>query len=482
MANKKASSGGIKDKIGIAREFESVDFGDKRLKKRLTKIAEQFASAPEANIPQACGDWAGSKASYRFFDNDGVKAADILGAHRRATLERMRAERVIFAIQDTTSLNYSGHRQTQGLGPIGNNKEKTLGLIVHSTLAVNESGLALGLLDAAFHARKPEEFRSKTRGRNRQRIQEKESYKWLSALEALDAGVRGLPEQTRVVSLSDRESDLYELFLAAILGKESGGRVDLLVRASQRRRIEQSERYLWDWLPRTPRMASLMLQVPRAAGRRERTASLSIRFCKVTLRPPVDRQKYQKQQRTLDLWAIEAREEHPAAGLEPLCWRLLSTMEVGSLEQALEKVRWYTLRWQIEVFHKVLKNGCRVQERQLESAERLKRCLALDMVVAWRILILSKLGRKTPELPADILFQECEWKALYCHKHKTRRVPVRPPTLGDALKWVAQLGGFLARRSDGHPGPVVLWRGLKRLEDITNTWLLFNKNKLVGND
>ena len=176
------------------------------------------------------------------------------------------------------------------------------------------------------------------------------------------------------------------------------------------------------------------------------------------------------------LWAIEAREENRPKGATAICWRLLTTLETNTLAQALEKVR-----WQIEVFHKVLKSGRQAEDRQLETAARLRRSLALDMVVAWRIFALTKMGRKTPKSPASAIFTEPECQALYAYIHKTRRVPDQPPTLGQVLRWVAGLGRFLGRKGDGNPGPTVLWRGMSRLADITKAWETFNQPELVGN-
>jgi len=469
-------------KMWVEQEFKSLDLLDQRLKKRAIRIAADFAAAPQSGIPQASGgDWGRTKAAYRFFDNDAVRSEALLAAHREATLERMSRESLVFAIQDTSFLNFTTHPCTEGLGPIGNNREKTIGLIAHSTLALSENGLALGLLDVAISVRDREHFQSKTKARNREPIQAKESYKWLQAYEAVNKAVAQLPPQTRVVSISDRESDIYELFLSAQEHHAQGGRVELLVRAKHQRQIEADDALLWDHVGQQARAAKLVVAVPRQPGRRARQATLSIRFCAVRLSAPVDRQKYQKLCTVLSLWAVEAREENPPAGVPALCWRLLTTVELSNCKEAIEKVRWYTLRWQIEVFHKILKSGCHAEERQLENAQRLKRVLMMDMIVAWRILALSKMGRQRPGSPASVLLTEAEWKALYCYVEKTSKAPVEPPNLGQALRWVAHLGGFLGRRSDADPGPVVLWRGLQRLSDITQSWLLFQEDRNVGN-
>lgn len=462
------------------REFDSFNVGDPRIKKRLIQVTEDFVAAPQANIPQASGSWPRTKAAYRFFSNEKVSETEILGAHRRATLERMRPERLILVAQDTTYLNFTTHPQTAGLGPIGNNRDKTIGLLAHSALALTEDGQPMGLLHVEFGARDRKQFKSKTRGRNRQPIEEKESYRWLKAYRSTCEAAREVGEATMVVSIADREGDIYELFLEA---RHQKSVAHLLIRAQHARRIAESEEDpLWQWLGQQPSAeGKLEIKVAAKAGQKARKATLSVRFAQVTIKAPVDRAKYQKLTEPLTLWAIEAREEFPPEGAAPICWRLLTTLETTTLAQALEKVRWYAVRWEIEVFHKVLKSGCQAEDRQLETAARLRRSLALDMVVAWRILALTKAGRKTPNSPARTLFTETECTALYAFVHKTRNVPDEPPTLGQVLRWVAGLGGFLGRKSDGNPGPTVLWRGMSRLADIAKAWEAFNQPELVGN-
>ena len=478
MANQIPSLTGD-SKLWAQEEFGKVLFKDKRLKSRLIKIAQAFAAAPQANIPQACGNWAATKASYRFFSQEGVTASQIMSSHREATLERMGEESLVFAVQDTTYLNFTTHRQTSGLGPIGNNADKTIGLMVHSTLVLNASALALGVLEMAVSARDPKQFAIKSKGCNRQKVEDKESFKWIQGVAALEAAAQRLPAQTRVVSIADREGDFYELFLA--WQKQPNRRVDLLIRGRHERALEGSTEGLWQSLAKAPRAASMVVQVPRQPGVSARAATLSIRFAKVRVAAPVDRQKYQKLCEPLELWAIEAKEEDPPQGVAAISWRLLTSMALHHAADAMEKVRWYTLRWQIEVFHKVLKSGCKVEQRQLESASRLERCLALDMVVAWRILALSKVGIETPGVSAGALLAEEEWKALSCYVHKTNTPPKEPPNLGQAVRWIGQLGGFLGRKGDGNPGPIVLWRGLQRLHDLTEAWLLFHRQQTVGN-
>jgi hypothetical protein len=263
------------------------------------------------------------------------------------------------------------------------------------------------------------------------------------------------------------------LFAAALVPAEGPG-VHLLVRAQHNRGVEHPQHELWKLLGAQRVSAQLSVKVPRQPdGRPERRAMLAVRFTEVTLRPPCLKQN----QPPLTLWAVEAREMRPPRGVEPVCWRLLSTLPVTSAEQAVEKVRWYAQRWQIEVIHKILKSGCRLEQRQLETAPRLCRVAMLDLIVAWRILGLTKAARETPDAPASDWLAVNEWQALGAYFETTSSPPPTPPSLRQAVRWIARLGGFLARRGDGEPGPVVIWRGLQQLRAITAAWIRFGHAK-----
>jgi hypothetical protein len=430
-------------------------------------VATDFALHPTASIPQASGSWAKAKAAYRFFDHDGVDPQEILAAHVQATIQRVGAHPIVLCVQDTTSLNYSTHPQTQGLGPIGNNRHKTIGLFLHSTLALTPSGQPLGLLHAQSWARSIKTFGRSSHQRNRTPRPEKESQKWLESFTACQ-GPAAQCAQTMMVNVADREGDLYDLFVAALAPKE-GPRVHLLVRAQHDRQVAHPQKYLWDLLAAQRVSGRLKIQVPPKDGQPGRLATLSIRFTAVTLRAPC----LKEDQPPLRLWAVEARESRPPKGATAICWRLLTTRPVENLEEALEKVRWYTQRWQIEVMHKVLKSGCQVEQRQLEKAVRLQRVAMVDLIVAWRVLGLCKAARETPEgLASDWLSAE-EWRALTCYMEERPKPPPQAPTIRQAVRWIAQLGGFLGRRGDGEPGPTVVWRGLQQLRAITASWKRF---------
>jgi hypothetical protein len=383
----------------------------------------------------------------------------------------MQAHPIVLCAQDTTTLNYSTHPQTQGLGPISNNRNKTIGLFLHATLALTPAGQPLGLLHARHWARSARTFGRSSHARNRTPRTRKESQKWLDSFSACQNLAAHCPHTT-LVNVADREGDLYDLFAAA-LTPTAGLPVHLLVRAQHNRQVAHPQKYLWDYLAAQRASARLQVRVPRKDGQPGRLATLTIRFAEVTLRPPC----LKADQAPLTLWAVEARELRPPKGAKAIGWRLLTTLPIRSVEAAVEKVRWYTQRWQIEVLHKVLKSGCKVEQRQLETAARLQRVVSVDLIVAWRVLALCKAGRETPEGLASDWLNAQEWRALWCYMNEQVKPPRTSPSLRQAVRWIAKLGGFLGRRHDGEPGPIVLWRGLQQLRAITAAWIRFGHEK-----
>jgi hypothetical protein len=156
----------------------------------------------------------------------------------------------------------------------------------------------------------------------------------------------------------------------------------------------------------------------------------------------------------------------------PICWRLLTTCPLASFAEACLMVNYYSMRWYIERFHYVLKSGCNIERHRLASVEALQRLLAIANIVAWRLLWLTHLTRLQPDLPCTVALSDAEWKALYVATNRTQTLPAQPPTLYQAVRAIAKLGGFLGRRSDGEPGVTVLWRGWQHLTDLTRMWLL----------
>lgn len=453
------------------QEFGGLDVGDGRLRERVYTVARDFMAKPRANIPQACGGSpAKTKAAYRLFKNPEVTMDALLHSHAQATVERMRDHPVVLAVQDTTDLDYTAHAlATLDLGPLQSIDDLTVGLKLHETLAFTPQGLPLGLLHATCWARD-----GSSQEKDPQRpIEEKESFRWLESYRKL-AAAQPLCPQTLLVSVGDRESDIYELLEEACAPTDAP-QPKLLIRAhrGRKRRVEAEELRvqragLWDHMARQPLAAHQELQIPAKGGRRARTATLAVRHARVTLKPPTGHTGP-----ALTLWAVYTHEVDfdPTVVPEPVSWMLLTTVETATTEQALERLGWYARRWGIEVFHRILKSGCAVEDRQLGTADRLETCLAIDLVIAWRIQWLTVQGRETPGIPCEAFLAEEEWKPLCAHTYQ-RPPPQEPPTLGEAIQMIAKLGGHLGRKSDGEPGPMVLWRGLIELSRLAQGWAM----------
>jgi hypothetical protein len=445
-------------------EFGAAALGDVRRVKRLLTMGRDFYANPQANIPQACGTPAKTKAAYRFFDDPYHTMDKLLAPHYEATVNRIAKESVVLAIQDTTYVNYTTHPDTEGLGPIGNrNDGGAIGLVLHDTMTFTVEGTPLGLLNVQCWAREFAAAGSEKRRPKALPIEAKESNKWLVSYRAVAQAQKHCP-QTMLVSVGDREADLYELFREALSDPQNP---KLLIRANRDRLLDDGQGHLWDYVKAQPLRGLQQVRVPRQGKRPARMAELEIRFAPVPLKPPA----LKLELGALTLWAIAAVEVNCAPAVEePIEWLLLTTLVAETFEHATEKLNWYGKRWGIEVYHRTLKSGCKIEERQLGRVERLEPCLAIDLVVAWRIFHLTKLGREVPNVPCTVFFEEAEWKALVAYKTQNPMAPETPPSLREAMRMAASLGGFLGRKSDGEPGTKSLWLGLQRLDDLAAMW------------
>jgi len=460
-----------RNKSWVESEFMGLDLGDKRLNDRLLRLTEQLTSQPTASINQACEDWADTKAAYRFFQNPRVAVSQIRLPHQQRTQERMRAYPLVLAIQDSTLLDYSSHPQTTGLGPIGTTAQQSRGLVMHSTLVMTPDGLPLGILSQQVWAREDEPSELTAWQKQQRPIEEKESLKWLTGLRETATLT---PVGVEVVSVGDREADVYELFVEA--EKLQTG---LLVRAAQERSLMPPEQgQLWDHLASQPIMGTYQVAVAAKKKETARTATVTIRYAPVTLKPPY-RPKPTEDKDPLppvELVAILVTEVDPPTEATPLEWKLLTNYPTLTPDDVLERIEWYCHRWTIEIFHKILKSGCKVEDCRLQSEERLQPYLAVQSIVAWRILWLTQIHRIQPDAPCTLVLADHEWQALYAIIRHTAVPSPTVPTVHQALLWIAQLGGFLGRKNDGFPGCTVIWRGWKRLADLADMWLLFHPN------
>ncbi|MCU0551476.1 MAG: IS4 family transposase [Leptolyngbya sp. Prado105] len=444
----------------VSEELRDVDLGDERRNRRLVQIVEDLAAQPNASVPQAMRDEAAVQGVYDFWSNRRVQPEEIVAAHARRTVERMAEHATILAIQDTTELDYSTHRSTVGLGPISNPKAR--GLKVHTVLAATAEGVPLGVLHQTVWARPSNRAIAKHRN-----IEEKESHRWLESLELTQ---NLMPPETKVVTIADREGDIYELF--ALPRSQNS---EFLIRAAQNRNTKANPMIaemqpLFAAIRQVPVQGQFRLELHRTPRRAARLATLSVRYTQLWLQPPAEKQSMS----AICVDVILAQEESPPTGETPVNWLLVTTLSIGDFAAARQCLDWYASRWIIERFHYTIKSGCRLESLQLQRSDRLHRALATYLIVAWRLLWLTYEARQHPDQSVAGILSDAEWRSLYCTVHQTIVPPVQPPSLAECIEWIAQLGGYVEGGDDRDPGVKVLWRGLQRLHDITATWQLLH--------
>lgn len=440
-------------------EMAGVQLGDERLNQRAARILQARWQRPGNSFYRSFDNKAETKGAYHFVESQRleIQLESLLVPHRQQTARRMAAEKVVLLAQDTTALSHNTLQATEGLGTIG--EDHSRGFFLHSLQAFRLDGLPLGNAWAETWAR-PEQ--SDTAQRNEQSLDEKESGRWVRALQAAAELARQMP-QSRLIICGDRESDIYELYdQQQALPKN----VALLVRAQHNRCLTEGTS-LQSALAAAPLGGTMQVHVPRRQGRPARQAILELRWREVEIKPPAVALK--KSWPALKLYALEAREIGAPAGAEPIHWTLLSTWPITTLKMARRIVRWYALRWGIECWHNALKNVCGVERRQMKTLAALRRALALDMIVAWRVLLLARMGKEHPSVPADLFYTPEELDILELKKKELPRhcgILKAKLTVLQANILVAMLAGFWSRKSDGHPGPKILAEGLRILQAV----------------
>jgi hypothetical protein len=470
----------------IDQELAGCSFADARLGKRFLMLMQQLSTGLGKTLPLACGDWAATKAAYRFLDNDRVSEQEILAGHFQATQERFASTGgPILVLHDTTEFSFT-RSDTEAIGQTHKvasgqkNKEgrqrmhTVCGILMHSSLAVTTEGLPLGLTAIKLWTRKKFKGTNALKGgknggkhsvnTTRIPIEEKESIRWL---ENVRQSTANLGDASRCVHVGDRESDIFELF-SECLSLET----KFVFRTCVDRRAEDGERTVNEAMNDQRIKAVHTIEVMDAKGKPS-TATLELKYHRLQVCPPLGKEK---RYADLTLTVIHAQERGKTIGREPIEWKLITNLPVTSKAEAIEKLDWYALRWKIETFHKILKSGCRAEDSKLRTAERLANLIAMMCILAWRVMWLTMVNRTSPDLPARLVFTDTEIKLL------DHLVPMkdgaRKNTVGQFLIRLAKLGGYLARTRDAPPGNMVLWRGMARLTDIH---LGFSLAQDVGN-
>lgn len=449
--------------MDILSEFKEANLGDKRLNKRLDAIAQAFESEHGQSISFSCGDWKSVKGAYRFFDNDRFDEADIIEPHINQTFKRIHAikNQKTLILHDSSEIILPGNKVIEGAGQMGFFKHKhskdewaTQGMMFHSSLALSQIGVPLGVSAQQLWTRdikNRRKIRNQKKNFTRVPVEEKESYKWLKGV-SLSCKKANSPEN--LVHVCDRDADMHELFDHC-----NNLKTNFLVRAVHQRRTSKDGVKIYDRISKTPSCGGYTLNLPKTHKREARKAKVKVRYYKVRVLPPVGKKK---RCAPIDLYVISVKEHGNVK--DKVDWKLLTNMTVESFEQALEKIKWYKQRWNIEVFFKTLKSGFGVEKSRLRHIERLKKFVAFASVMSWKVFWLSKISREAPEAKSDHCFTKEQKKMLVKLEKSAKGFKLRMNSKsGDFIVALAKLGGYLARKSDPPPGQIVLWRGLMRL-------------------
>jgi hypothetical protein len=465
-------------------EMATVDLDDARLNDRLTRLLSDLGSRPTASIPAACGGYNEMTAAYRFFDNDKTTPEKVLRPHAERTRQRMAEQEVVLLVQDTSELDLTRPRQqVRGAGPLDSSQRR--GSFVHPLHAFTPDGTPLGTAWCRFWERDDEPVplsaAQKRAARRAAPIEEKESLRWLEGLRQARELAQQLPG-VRCVCIADSEADVYELF-AEPRGEQP---VHWLIRACQDRALkrapEASSSLLRQRALGSPVLFSKKITVrgrqaktacearQRRQPRETRQAVVEVRAVTVTLRPPP---RADRQLPAVSVNVVLVSEVSPPAGEPAVEWLLVTTLPIDTVDQVRQVVEYYCARWKIEVFFRVLKSGCRVEQRRFERLDRLLCCAAVYLIVAWRVLYVCRLGRSIPDLDCEAVFEPSEWKSVWVTVHR-EAPPGEPPSLAEVVALIAQLGGYINRpnRKDP-PGVQTIWIGMQRMYDFAIAWDTF---------
>ena len=442
----------------IKQEFETINLADPRLHKRFIKVASELSARPSDSIHSASADWAATKAAYRLFDNPNLNSDKILEPHFLSTANRCSNRQKIIIAQDTTYIDFSKHKKTKGLGlSFKSNGHDIKGLCMHSGLAMTENGLPLGLLYNKIWTRKKNHISENKR--TGLPIQLKESYRWIESLKK----AKEYLNKQQIVVVSDREGDIHECFESAY---EYG--VDVVIR-SQHDRLLDEELKISELLSTVSVKGHHSVVIPGNGSRKEVKSKLEVRYARIELSARPNNQKTQqnKGRSNVEVYVVDASDIQ-----NNLHWRILTTLPVQDLQEAKEVLNYYKLRWGVEQYFKVLKTGCTIEDCRLGEAGKLVKYIAVMSVVAWRLYWMSFVSRQDPNISCENFLMESEWKSAWwlLHRIKVKEgkmsksdMPKSPPTLREAIHWIAGNGGFLRRKGDGEPGIITFWRGWIRV-------------------
>ncbi len=443
------------------KDFPHLHFGDVRRDERFVALINNISSQPGASIPKQNSRWYDTKATYEFFKNEHVSLEEIKKTMMLYGAKQAEGEIKVLIAHDISNISYN-ELQAKGLGYLDNKQGR--GILCYSSVAATTEGLPLSLLYQHTWTR-PLEHLGKSHRRKQLAFEEKESYRWYEAMSEVN---KLLGNNIHKIHVADREADIYELFFHAYEHN-----TDLLIRARHNRQLSDGS-HLWDHIGEQMVAATAELDIPDKTGKRKLKVAAGVKYHEVEiLRPCKNKDSYE----SITLTAIEIKEKNAASNKDEdtIHWKLLTTLEIASVTDVLQCVKWYTYRWLIERFHYVLKSGTKIEELQLKDAQSLQKAISVYSMAAFRVMQLVYQSRHYPEVSCEVVLTKAQWATLCMLIQGNNKIPPQAPSLQQAVTWIGRLGGHLGRKADGPPGLKTVWQGYQQLCHATSVYELMTQ-------
>lgn len=439
----------VENYIWVRHQFKGVNISDTRLIERLEKIACRMMEKPSSSIPKQNDEWKDIKAAYRFYDSRKVQFSELIRPHIDQTKKKASRMKRILAIQDTCFISYNHHASVEGLSNMGG-ENGSKGIIVHTTLAVDPSPKhpeVIGVLDQHIHHRTQKVEKNETFSEKQKRW--KESKLWEEASQRLSMK----NSEVQIIEIMDREGDVFDVINNCLSIKH-----DFVIRAKNNRILDGcTDENLFALAQNLKPSGTIKLKVRKRPNQIPRKAILDVAFSTIHIKGPKSRKD-----EIIRCNVVYVAEKEPPKGQEPIEWILLTSISANSFEDACQIIEWYGCRWIIEEYHKAIKSGCKVEEKQLKTVERLENFLGVANIVALRLLSLRDAARNTPDILAKEVIDPLKVDILI----KYRRLKNKNITVYEYYREVAKIGGFIGRKSDGEPGWQTLWSGEMELTQL----------------
>lgn len=449
-------------------ELGTIEIGDERLNARLLDIAEGAFKNPQASLNTMFHTRAEVQGCYRFFSNDLVNEEKIITPHFESTYKRCSQHRIVLSLGDSTSLNYTTRKTLKASGYISSNNAQ--GFFLHAGIVITPERLHLGLISQKFWAREKEKPGRSLR--EYKSLEEKESYRWIEGYRAA-CSLAVKCKDTQVIHITDREGDIFEIFTEHDALKCKGTAADYIIRSNHNRTVYPTNRdstRLLEELESSTKIAEISFDVIKREDDTTRHVRQSVYALPVEIK---SRYGADTPNVKTTINAIYLKEITPPNVEKPINWCLLTSLPIRNLEEIKLIVEYYLCRWEIEIFFKTYKSGCKVEEKSLRSADRLYPLFSLLLIIAWRLNFLLQLSRVNPNLSCHLFFEPSEWKAGCIAATRNKSPPLHPPSLGDMMTFIGKLGGHIKRKNHLQPGIKMMWIGISKLFHYADAWDLF---------